>query len=62
MRSLGRAVLALAAVLSILLTTGGTAHADSTWSGTLTQAIDHVPIEDVAAGCTSSTITVTVVS
>ena len=45
MRSLGRAVLALAAVLSILLTTGGTAHADSTWSGTLTQAIDHVPIE-----------------
>jgi hypothetical protein len=44
MRLLGRAVLALAAVLSIQLTTGGPAHADSTWSGTLTQAIDHVPV------------------
>ncbi len=44
MRTLGRAVLALAAVLSILLTTGGTARADSSWSGTLTQAIDHVPV------------------
>ena len=42
--TLGRAVLALAAVLSILLTTGGPAHSDSQWSGTLTQAVDHVPV------------------
>ncbi len=43
MRTLGRAVPALAAIL-VLLTTGGTAHADTQWSGTLTQAIDHIPV------------------
>jgi hypothetical protein len=48
MRPLGRAVLAQVSVLSILLAgllvTGGTASADSQWSGTLTQAIDHIPV------------------
>jgi hypothetical protein len=44
MRLLGRAGLALAFVLSILLATPGTAAADSQWSGSLTQAIDHIPV------------------
>lgn len=44
MRLLGRAVLALATILSVLLVSGGTAHADSQWSGTLTSAIDHIPV------------------
>jgi hypothetical protein len=44
MRTLGRAVLALASVLSILLVTGGPAHSDTQWSGTLTQAISHIPV------------------
>ncbi len=44
MRTLGRALLALAAILSMLLTTGGTAHADTQWSGSLTQAVDHIPV------------------
>jgi len=46
-RFLGRAALALASVLSILslqLAAGSTASADTQWSGTLTQAIDHVPV------------------
>ena len=90
MRTLGRALLALASVLSFLLTTEP-ARADTQWSGTLTQAIDHVPVaindgryikdwvtakfrwglsqdsaekaalEDAAAGCTNSSISVTIV-
>jgi len=44
MRLLGRAVLALATIPSILVLTGGTAHADSQWSGSLTAAIDHIPV------------------
>ena len=47
MRFLGRAVLALASVLSIVsvqLAAGGPARADTQWSGTLTQAIDHIPV------------------
>jgi hypothetical protein len=44
MRTLGRAALALASVLSFLLLVTGPAHANTQWSGTLTQAIDHVPV------------------
>jgi len=44
MHLLGRAAAALVAVLSVLLISGGTAHADSQWSGTLTEAIDQVPV------------------
>jgi hypothetical protein len=48
MRTLGRAALALTAIpsisLSLVLVSGGSAHADSQWSGTLTQAIAHVPV------------------
>jgi hypothetical protein len=47
MRLLGRAVAALTillAVLSVQLHSAGAAQADSRWSGTLTQAIDHVPV------------------
>ena len=55
MRTLGRAVLALAAILSILLGTGGTAQADSQWSGTLTQAIDHIPVAGEVGPATAAT-------
>ena len=41
---LGRAVLALATGLPLFLVTTGPAHADTQWSGTLTQAIEHVPV------------------
>ena len=47
MRFLGRAALALASVLSIVslqLAAGTPAQADSQWSGSLTQAIDHIPV------------------
>lgn len=44
MRILGRAAVALATVLSCLFLATGPAHADPQWSGTLTQAIDHVPV------------------
>jgi len=44
MRTLGRAALALASALSFLVLATGPAHADTQWSGTLTQAIDHVPV------------------
>ncbi|QIG44306.1 HNH endonuclease [Nocardioides anomalus] len=51
MRLLGRAASALATVLAVLavalslqLATAGAARADSQWSGTLTQAIDHIPV------------------
>jgi hypothetical protein len=37
-------VLALAALPSVLLVTGGPAQADSQWSGSLVQAIEHVPV------------------
>ena len=46
MHLLGKTVLALASVLSVLVTTGGTAHADTEWSGSLTSAIDHIPVAD----------------
>jgi hypothetical protein len=47
MRTLGRAVLALVSLLSVVslqLATGGSADASTTWSGTLTQAITHIPV------------------
>lgn len=47
MRTLGRAVLALVTLLSVLslqLAAGDSAHAATTWSGTLTQAISHIPV------------------
>lgn len=44
MRFLGRAVLALVSVLSFVVLASGPAHADTKWSSTLTQAIDHVPV------------------
>jgi hypothetical protein len=44
MRTLGRAALALAALLSLVLTTGGPARASTSWSGTLTAAISHIPV------------------
>ena len=45
MRLLGRALVALATVPSLLVVSGGSAHADSQWSGTLTSAIDHIPVD-----------------
>ena len=47
MRTLGRAVLPLVSLLSVLslqLATGGTAEASTSGSGTLTQAISHIPV------------------
>ncbi len=44
MRPLRRAVLALVALPSVMLVTGGPAQADSQWSGSMVQAIDHVPV------------------
>jgi hypothetical protein len=47
MRTLGRALLALVSLLSVVslqLATGGSADASTTWSGTLTQAITHIPV------------------